>query len=65
LFIGLLLRILLSWRMDQTQFPNIAQNFDPMNNAFLSSVLLEAQLQQEKIDQSFAADLAAGLAVPV
>ncbi len=62
LFVGLLVRIMLSWRIDQTQFPIVAQNLDPINNAFLSSVLLEAQLQQEKIDQSFAADLAAGLA---
>ncbi len=59
LVIGLMVRILLSWRIDQTQFPSAVQNFDPINNAFLSSVLLEAQLQQEKIDQSFAADLAA------
>jgi hypothetical protein len=36
------------FRIDRSQFPDIAgaSNFDPLHNAYLASVLLEAQLQE-------------------
>jgi hypothetical protein len=48
------------FRIDQAQFPSLfgADNFDPLHNAYLASVLLEAQLQaQHRVALQRAAEL--------